>query len=208
MRWTFPRSSASSAGGRREASRSGLRETVAWYLENGAWWQPLTKNYAGERLGQRQSADAGTSLTRCACSSSGRPARWRGRSRARSGPKGPTLTSLDRKAADFSQPEQLGAIVRDHAPDVVIIAAAYTQVDKAESEEALANDDQRRCSGRNRSGSRCALDPRRAPLDRLCVRRREGRTLRGGRSGRADRRLWAHASSPARSPCAKPIRST
>jgi dTDP-glucose 4,6-dehydratase len=30
---------------------AGLRQTVAWYLENGAWWRPLTKSYTGERLG-------------------------------------------------------------------------------------------------------------------------------------------------------------
>jgi dTDP-glucose 4,6-dehydratase len=30
---------------------TGLRQTVAWYLENGGWWRPLTKSYAGERLG-------------------------------------------------------------------------------------------------------------------------------------------------------------
>jgi dTDP-glucose 4,6-dehydratase len=29
----------------------GLRETVAWYLRNGGWWRSLTKNYAGQRLG-------------------------------------------------------------------------------------------------------------------------------------------------------------
>jgi len=32
---------------------SGLRETVAWYLKNADWWQPLrAARYAGERLGQ------------------------------------------------------------------------------------------------------------------------------------------------------------
>lgn len=30
----------------------GLRETVAWFLRNEAWWQPLRKHYSGERLGQ------------------------------------------------------------------------------------------------------------------------------------------------------------
>jgi len=30
----------------------GLRETVAWFLQNEAWWQPLRKNYSGERLGR------------------------------------------------------------------------------------------------------------------------------------------------------------
>jgi dTDP-glucose 4,6-dehydratase len=29
----------------------GLRETVRWYLDNEAWWQPLRASYAGERLG-------------------------------------------------------------------------------------------------------------------------------------------------------------
>ena len=37
---------------------------------------------------------------------------------------------------------------------------------------------------------RGALDPGRASLDRLRLRRREGRLLRRGRSGRADQRLW------------------
>jgi dTDP-glucose 4,6-dehydratase len=30
---------------------SGLRETVAWFLANRSWWQPLKERYAGERLG-------------------------------------------------------------------------------------------------------------------------------------------------------------
>jgi dTDP-glucose 4,6-dehydratase len=30
---------------------SGLRETVAWFLANRSWWQPLRERYAGERLG-------------------------------------------------------------------------------------------------------------------------------------------------------------
>ena len=29
----------------------GLRETVAWFLANEAWWQPLLRRYSGERLG-------------------------------------------------------------------------------------------------------------------------------------------------------------
>jgi dTDP-4-dehydrorhamnose reductase len=49
------------------------------------------------------------------------------------------LVFLDRAAADLSAPEALADIVRRHAPDAVIIAAAYTAVDRAESEEALAS---------------------------------------------------------------------
>jgi dTDP-4-dehydrorhamnose reductase len=61
----------------------------------------------------------------------------RGLSRASWAP-GTNLVQLDRAAADFSRPETLGEIVRRHRPDAVVIAAAYTQVDKAESEEPLA----------------------------------------------------------------------
>jgi len=36
----------------RETFETGLRNTVMWYLENQAWWEPLTKGrYSGERLG-------------------------------------------------------------------------------------------------------------------------------------------------------------
>jgi len=53
-------------------------------------------------------------------------------------PNDTRLTALDRQAADLSRPDTLGAIVKSHAPDAVIIAAAYTAVDAAESNEALA----------------------------------------------------------------------
>lgn len=33
---------------------SGLRETVAWYLANQSWWQPLMRRYGGARLGAAQ----------------------------------------------------------------------------------------------------------------------------------------------------------
>ena len=29
----------------------GLAQTVAWYLANGSWWEPLMRRYTGERLG-------------------------------------------------------------------------------------------------------------------------------------------------------------
>jgi len=59
-----------------------------------------------------------------------------------------TLTALDFNTpgptqapelrADFSQPEQVAAIVRAVRPDVIVNAAAHTAVDKAESEPELA----------------------------------------------------------------------
>ena len=50
----------------------------------------------------------------------------------------PSAIFLGRNEADFSHPEKLGDILAGHAPDIVINAAAYTQVDNAEAEEKLA----------------------------------------------------------------------
>ena len=50
----------------------------------------------------------------------------------------PDARFLSRKEADLSDPERCAAIIAELEPDVVINAAAYTAVDKAESEEGLA----------------------------------------------------------------------
>lgn len=52
---------------------------------------------------------------------------------------GTAVTFLGRDEADLSAPETLGDVMRERRPDAVIIAAAYTAVDRAESEEALAH---------------------------------------------------------------------
>jgi dTDP-4-dehydrorhamnose reductase len=49
-----------------------------------------------------------------------------------------SVTPLARADADLSEPESLRAIVRWHKPDLIVNAAAYTAVDKAESEPARA----------------------------------------------------------------------
>lgn len=48
------------------------------------------------------------------------------------------VTALDHRQCDLSKPELLPDLVRDVRPDVVVNAAAYTAVDKAEQEENLA----------------------------------------------------------------------
>lgn len=48
------------------------------------------------------------------------------------------VTALDRNQCDLSRPERLPDMIRDLEPDVIVNAAAYTSVDKAEQEEALA----------------------------------------------------------------------
>ncbi len=48
------------------------------------------------------------------------------------------VIAADRALFDLAQPETLTAKLDEIAPDVIVNAAAYTAVDKAESEEALA----------------------------------------------------------------------
>jgi dTDP-4-dehydrorhamnose reductase len=48
------------------------------------------------------------------------------------------LTCADRKAADLAHPEQVRELARSVAPKVILNAAAYTAVDRAESEPELA----------------------------------------------------------------------
>ena len=49
------------------------------------------------------------------------------------------VVALDRAACDLSDPQAAAAVVAGYAPDVIVNAAAYTAVDKAESEPELAN---------------------------------------------------------------------
>ena len=44
----------------------------------------------------------------------------------------------DRSKLDLSQPNTLAAVINEIAPDAIINTAAYTAVDKAESEKELA----------------------------------------------------------------------
>jgi dTDP-4-dehydrorhamnose reductase len=48
------------------------------------------------------------------------------------------LSAHDRSTANLDDPESLRALIRDVAPDVIVNAAAYTAVDKAESDAAGA----------------------------------------------------------------------
>lgn len=48
------------------------------------------------------------------------------------------VIAMDRKACDLSRPRDLPDIIRNVKPDIIVNAAAYTAVDKAENEEELA----------------------------------------------------------------------
>jgi len=52
---------------------------------------------------------------------------------------GVEIIALSRADANLTDPTACAAAIEAHAPDAVINAAAYTAVDKAESEEALAH---------------------------------------------------------------------
>lgn len=53
-------------------------------------------------------------------------------------PSGVSLTQLGRDRCDLRRPEEVRDAITEVAPDVVVNAAAYTAVDRAESDEALA----------------------------------------------------------------------
>ena len=48
------------------------------------------------------------------------------------------VVALDRRQCDLARPELLPSLIRSIKPDVIVNAAAYTAVDKAEREEKLA----------------------------------------------------------------------
>lgn len=49
-----------------------------------------------------------------------------------------TVLAMGRDQMDLSKPETLGSVIQEVRPDIIINAAAYTAVDKAESEPDLA----------------------------------------------------------------------
>ena len=49
------------------------------------------------------------------------------------------IVAVDRESVDLADPDQTRDLVRRTAPDVILNAAAYTAVDRAESEMALAH---------------------------------------------------------------------
>jgi len=48
------------------------------------------------------------------------------------------VIAMGRAKADLSEPKRLRSVVRSARPDVIVNAAAYTDVDRAESEPELA----------------------------------------------------------------------
>ena len=49
------------------------------------------------------------------------------------------VTACTRSELDFAQPDQVAKFIRERSPDIVVNAAAYTAVDRAESESGIAH---------------------------------------------------------------------
>src|SRR5271165_7206673 len=49
------------------------------------------------------------------------------------------VIACTRSQVDFAHPEEVANFIRDRKPDIVVNAAAYTAVDRAESESELAH---------------------------------------------------------------------
>ena len=61
-----------------------------------------------------------------------------GRELNRTLPRVGDVTALDRQRLDLTQPEEIRRAIRNFHPELIVNAAAYTAVDKAESEETVA----------------------------------------------------------------------
>ena len=118
--------------------------------------------------------------------------------------RGAAVTALGRAEADLADPEACAAAIAAAEADVVINAAAYTAVDRAESEPELAADDQRGRPGRHGPRLRRPRPALPARLDRLRLRR-HARAGPGARTTPRRRSAsTARPSSPARRRCARP----
>ena len=80
------------------------------------------------------------------------------------------VTALEYPEIDFSKPDSIRAAVRAAQPAVVINAAAYTAVDKAESEPELAMAINGTAPGVHRGGGQTAGQLAGALLDGLRLR--------------------------------------
>ena len=87
------------------------------------------------------------------------------------------IVALGRPDLDIIRRETIDAAITAHSPDVVVNAAAYTAVDKAEDDEAAAFAINAAGAGNVASAAAEAGLPVVHVFDRLCLRRRRHFTL-------------------------------
>ena len=116
----------------RRRSTKACATTVRWYLDNKAWWEPiLSDTYRLERLG----TGLMTSCRVLVIGRDGQLARELARARW---PDGWSVTSRGAPNSICAFPTRRPPPLPPHAPDLVVNAAAYTNVEQAESESDLA----------------------------------------------------------------------
>ncbi len=102
------------------------------------------------------------------------------------------LRALGRADADLAHPETLRAPIAAFGPDVIVNAAAYTAVDKAESDAATARSVNALAPGVLAEEAAAQRRLAGALLDRLCVRRNERGRLGRRRSDQSAVGLRPH----------------
>ena len=153
---------------------SGLAATVDWFLDNEWWWRPIR-----EGRYRRRSARHGL-VKVLVTGSEGQLAQ----SLNERGNDHPLLELLfaARPDTDLSIPGSVAKAIETARPDLVINAAAYTDVDRAEDEPELAFRINAEAAGEAAAGSFGHRRVDHPAVDRLCVRRQEERALCRGRS--------------------------
>lgn len=126
-----------------ENFETGLYKTIKWYLANESWWQPLRSGiYGGERLGLL--VNEKVSIDPKGAKADNRPILVVGRhgqvaqALALRGFDGIPHVALGRDEIDLTDPGAVERAFAAHNPRLIVNAAAYTAVDKAESESDLA----------------------------------------------------------------------
>ena len=105
----------------------GLAQTVAWYTENRDWWQ------AAKAATEARYAEVGPMTNWLVTGSYGQLG-----THALPLLDGEHVVAVDVDTLDITDADAVDAAIAEHRPDVVLNAAAYTAVDAAEENEALA----------------------------------------------------------------------
>jgi RmlD substrate binding domain len=98
-----------------------------------------------------------------------------------------SIVAAGRDQLDLAQPSQIAATLNCIGPDLIVNAAAFTAVDRAEDEKEMVNAEGPRCDRPVGGPPQCTRHPF---LHRLRFRRRGHATLARRRPGEPIVRLW------------------
>lgn len=110
--------------------RQGLEETVCWYADHRAWWEPLKARWRGTSSGRIRAAVMTRWLVTGAGGMLGTDLAAALTSRAE------PVTGMDRASLDVTDAAAVTDAIAGCRPDVVVNCTAWTAVDDAEASEA------------------------------------------------------------------------